>query len=939
MEGSAIAVIGMAGRFPGGGDLTAFWNSLSAGDDAYGRLDGVDMFDASFFGIGPQDAVLRDPHHRLFLECAWEAFEHAGYVGELVAGPVGVFASCGTRNAGHLLATRVSCELNLHGPSVTLQTPCSSTLAAIHLACRSLLDGECDLALAGGATVRVDRNEGHLACVILKRLSRAERDGDNVLAVLRGSAIDGVPEAPPRPDAAPSHSHHLLVLSARTEAALDAATMNLARHLSEHPAASLADVAFTLAVGRKTFRHRRAVVASSVEDAVQRLVSTDAAGASTCGDAFPPRGVVLLFPDSDAIYSGMGRELYRSERVFRENVDACRAVLRSRLPHVKGDPRDVIMDQLQAGAEAASPSLALLGLLVVEYAMSRLFSSWGVVPVALLGRGTGEIAAACVAGVMSVEDAIAIVAEQGAWLDTSAEPQRATATSSQDLAALCRTIHLRKPSIPLVAGTSGTWITDAQATDPQYWVDQICRGPRLEAALRAVLEKEDRVLIEVGPGETMSRLARRLPRCGNAFATLSPSDIDASEVATLLEAMGAMWAAGDIELGGLYEGRARRRVPLPTYPWQRRRYSLAPFSSVASPAPPATPGLEAADVEPGDPVAAPREAFPASAEFRSLVTIQQGDGRRPIFCVHGAGGDVIDLPDLARSLPAGQPFFGLQARGVDGVLAPHETIEEMAEAYLAEIRGCQPHGPYVLAGYAGGGLVALEIARRITESGDAVDLLLLIDTVPPGAPVRAMTMPRRFERLKGEGLRYVRSAVESTIAARRLQIDLAEARRRALAGEPIPVDLREPYLIECFEKAVAHYRPRVWAGRAMLFRAEKVKYVLADVDPGYGWEHIISDLEISIVPCNHDDLLRVPHSPALVSALGRAIEEAGLQLRGQRRSHASRVTRTTTPLGPMLRLGEENPGIAALGGQGDPFGENGHGTLPGAGDDIPPASV
>jgi thioesterase domain-containing protein len=262
----------------------------------------------------------------------------------------------------------------------------------------------------------------------------------------------------------------------------------------------------------------------------------------------------------------------------------------------------------------------------------------------------------------------------------------------------------------------------------------------------------------------------------------------------------------------------------------------------------------------------------------------------------------------------------------------------MAGAYLEEIRECQPEGPYMLGGYSGGGLVALEIARRITESGDAVDLLALIDTFPPDTPLRTMTTARRIERLKGEGLAYVRGAIEGKIALRRAQLMFAEACRLAAAGELVPADLREAHLIGCFEKAVARYRPRPWSGHAILFRAEKIKYILADVDPGYGWERTISDLEIFIVPGDHGDLLLVPHASVLVNALGRAIEETRLQKRGQRKA-SSHVARTTTPLGPMLRLGDTRPGLGALGGERDPYKENGHGTLPGTGDDVPPASV
>ncbi|MEO6492936.1 MAG: type I polyketide synthase, partial [Ilumatobacteraceae bacterium] len=267
-----IAIIGMSGRFPGSSTVEAFWEHLRDGVEAVqfyteeelltngesldlirnpayvpasAPLADIDMFDAAFFGMSPRDAAVFDPQHRVFLECAWEAFERAGYVPDQVTGAVGVFASCGlseymfknvlaneqvkasvgewlvrhTGNDTNFLATRVSYELNLTGPSLNVQTACSSSLVALHLACQSILSGECDMALAGGAVVAPVQRRGYLykegeilspdghcrafdessagtiissacGCVLLKPLAEALADGDNVLAVVRGSAIN-----------------------------------------------------------------------------------------------------------------------------------------------------------------------------------------------------------------------------------------------------------------------------------------------------------------------------------------------------------------------------------------------------------------------------------------------------------------------------------------------------------------------------------------------------------------------------------------------------------------------------------------------------------------------------------------------------------------------------------------------------------------------------
>ncbi len=1064
VEASAMAVIGMAGRFPGAADPKALWENLRAGletvhrftDDelraageteealadptyvkACGRLDGIECFDAGFFGMSPRDAAIFDPQHRVFLECAWEALERAGYMGESVAGPIGVFATCGmseymiknlmtnpevmtevgpwlvrhTGNDTNFLATRVSYELNLRGPSVNVQTACSSGLVAIHLACQSLLNGECDLALAGGATVYPEQNKGYFwrdgeiqspdghtrsfdagaagttlssaaACVVLKRLDDALRDGDTVLAVVRGSAInnDGhdkvgylapsvsgqaraviealeiagvspeevsyveahgtatrigdpieiaaltqayrastdktgycaigslksnightgeasgaaafvkavlalqnrmippslnyespnpqcefgsspffvntklrpwdaprricgvtslgaggtnchvvLEEAPLSPMPAPARTRHVLVVSAKTEAALEAATKNLAQHFEGDPEGSLADAAFTLAVGRKAFRHRRAVVAKDTRDAAHAL----RAGGGVTGEAGEPPKVALVFPDAGAV--APDAEL-AAEPAFREAMDACLAVLRT-------TPEALAPDDLQM-------------LFAVEYATAKLLLSWGLSPAAFIGHGVGEHAAACAAGVRSLEDAIARVVEPAS--------SRTPPWSSGDVA--------------------------------------------------------DGVM---------------------ALSVIRPAGDPRSDLEYLLASVGRLWTAGAMALGGLYEGQRLRRAPLPTYPWQRRKYWIAPGATVTAAATKTAPAFERPEVRASfvaprtaveeelaamwrellgvDRVGARDDFFELGGQslvavrfftrvrksrgvdlplttlleaptieklaaiveaasrpapgFRSLVPIQRGDGRRPFFCVHGAGGNVLNFRDLSRALRAEQPFYGLQARGIDGALRPHASIEEMAAAYLEEVRALQRNGPYMLGGYSGGGLVALEMAQRLGEAGERVELLALIDTFHPATPVRKMTFARRLERARDEGSDYLRRAIEDKVAGQRTRRQLEEAARLAAAGEPIPPELREAYLVENFQRAVERYRPQPWGGRAILFRAERLDYVLGDATPAYGWEDVLADVEILRVPGNHASLLLVPHASVLVEALRRAVED------------------------------------------------------------------
>ncbi|QDU86071.1 Phthiocerol synthesis polyketide synthase type I PpsE [Planctomycetes bacterium Pla163] len=270
--GAEIAIVGMAAHLPGAPDARTYWRNLAAGVESIRRLerdellragvpeellddpdfvpvaatlDGFDEFDADFFGLSPKEAAIMDPQHRHFLEAVWEALEDAGHPPERFDGPVGVFAGCGmgayfannllrnrrtveevglfllrhTGNDKDFLATRASYLFDLKGPSVNVQTACSTSLVAVHQAAQSLLSHECDMALAGGVTIELPHGHGYLykageilspdghvhafderaqgtvfgsgvGILVLRRLEDALADGDHVYAVIRGSAIN-----------------------------------------------------------------------------------------------------------------------------------------------------------------------------------------------------------------------------------------------------------------------------------------------------------------------------------------------------------------------------------------------------------------------------------------------------------------------------------------------------------------------------------------------------------------------------------------------------------------------------------------------------------------------------------------------------------------------------------------------------------------------------
>jgi acyl transferase domain-containing protein/acyl carrier protein len=900
VDHQGIAIIGMAGRFPGAKNVAQFWENLCQGVEsitfftdeellasgadpkvisepnyvkARPIIDDIESFDAGLFGFSPREAQVFDPQYRLFLECAWEALEMAGYNAQGYKGLIGVFAGASmstyllswiadpqiVQSAGFLqtalgndkdsLATTVSYKMNLRGPSYTVQTYCSTSLVATHLACQSLLNGECDIALAGGVSIRVPSKQGYvyeqggqespdghcrtfdaqargtvfgdgIGIVVVKRLEEALADGDAIYAIIKGSAVNndgalkvgytapsvtgqaeaismalenagvspetigyveahgtatemgdpievtaltqafrkhtnrkgycaigsaktnvghldraagvtglikttlavkhglippslhfespnpeidfanspfyvntrltewvrqnGMPfragvngigiggtnahviieEPPRRPRSEPSRPWQLLLLSARTESALDMATTNLAQYLRQDPDVNLADACYTLQVGRRAFEHRRMVICQSVEDSRQTLESGDLHRTSN----FQPsvdRSVVFMFPGVGDHYLQMAKELYEGEIVFRDIVEQCCRILRPylgiRLYDLLYPPGESAGSEAENGGldlhtmfgrseQKASPAAKKLQetrvaqpvVFVIEYALARLLMAWGVQPQAMVGYSLGEYVAACLSGVLSLEDALKLVAEraqmiqllpQGSMMTVSlskeavqpflsesvslaihsgettcvlAGPAEAMAqleaeftergivyrmlgTShaihssmmtplAQPLTKLVQTVKLNPPRIPYISDMTGTWITPEQATDPAYWAQHLCRPVCFFDALGELLGDKNRILLEVGPGQSLGSFAKQHPACTPEQVQLILPTMryvydKQSDVRFLLETLGNLWLLGlEPDWSGFYQAEQRQRIPLPTYPFEHERY-------------------------------------------------------------------------------------------------------------------------------------------------------------------------------------------------------------------------------------------------------------------------------------------------------------------------------------------------------------------------------
>ncbi len=871
-----IAIIGMRGRFPGASDLDEFWKNLAEGVESISILtqeemraagvpesiyrlpgyvnaspvlDSIDQFDAQFFGFSARDATLTDPQHRLFLETAWEALEDAGYDPAQFPGPIGVFGGCElssylyhlyqnlealkyvdgmqlmvTNDKDHL-CTQVSYRLNLRGPSVVVQTTCSTSLVAVSLACESLQNRRCDMALAGGVTVRVPQRGGYyyvpgsilspdghcrpfdanaqgtvvgsgVGLVVLKRLADAQRDSDNIRAVILGTglnndgsdkvgytapstrgqsiairaahqvagvsaedfgfveahgtgtilgdpievsalnevfrastdkrgycaigsvksnvghlscaagiagliktvlsleqkaipptvhytspnpAIDlasspfyittrlhpwhrnGTPrragvssfgvggtnahivleEAPPPAEPGATRGTQLLTLSARSEGALNAVARRLADHLEAHPGLELADVAYTLHLGRRAFQYRRALTVCS--DKPAHAIEILRASKSTA-IAVPERPVIFMFPGQGSQYPGMAAELYATEPLFRKSIDRCAQMLK---PAVGLDLRRMLFPAARRRKDAAEAlrdtKWAQPALFTVAYALAQLWMSWGVKPLSMIGHSVGEYVAAVLSGVMSLSDALGIIARRGQLI--SALPRGSmlgVMADARDLGSLLRedvsvaainapgfcvvsgpddSVHavesaltqaaiasrplhtshafhssmmdpmlaefedvvarvvLSRPQEPFISTLTGA-AADEQVTTPSYWSAQVRRPVRFDDGLRTLLampKAKGAAYLEVGPGNALATFATQRMRASDhtplCITSLPGPDARRSDREEILSAAGALWAGGSaIRWSVLHGSEPRRRVSLPTYPFERQSY-------------------------------------------------------------------------------------------------------------------------------------------------------------------------------------------------------------------------------------------------------------------------------------------------------------------------------------------------------------------------------
>jgi len=464
----------------------------------------------------------------------------------------------------------------------------------------------------------------------------------------------------------------------------------LGEFLSQNPDLNLADVAYTLQVGRQGFAHRRLVVCKEGQDAVQALRSLPPQQTATRQMKSKPPEVGFMFPGQGTQYVNMGLNLYESEPLFRETVDRCAQLLK---PHLGCDLRDLLYPKDGESEEAAAAlretRITQPAIFTIEYALAKLWQSWGIEPTALIGHSIGEFVAATISGVFSLEDGLMLIAKRGSLMQdlpsgsmlsvrtnaAEVEPRLGEELSVaavngpslcvvsgptevieklqaeleaeqimckylhtshafhspmmdpivEPFAECCRSVTFSAPQIPFVSTVTAQWITPEQATNPQYWADHLRATVRFAEGVQTLWEDPDRVLLEVGTRMTATTLARQQAKDLKrqiAIPSLGTTAEDSGEWTALLTAIGQLWLTGvSIDWNSFYEQETRRRVVLPTYPFERKRFWIEPRRAEAVPTAPASQPQPTPVAAPQAASAAPSAAPAAASRQEQIIPI------------------------------------------------------------------------------------------------------------------------------------------------------------------------------------------------------------------------------------------------------------------------------------------------------------------------------
>ena len=744
---NAIAIVGMSGKFPGADNISDFWKNLCSGKETVssfsdeeltaagiaksqikspgyvksrGIIDGVELFDADFFGFNAREAQFTDPQHRLFLECAWEAIENAGYNPDSYSGSIGVYGGTGTSsyylnnihpnlplresigdfllhigNDKDFLTTRVSYKFNLKGPSIAVQTACSTSLVAVCVACNHLLTYQCDMALAGGVSISVPQTNGYayqegmilsedgrckpfdadakgtvmsngVGIVVLKRLQDGLADKDHIFAVIRGYGINN--------DGSVKMSYSAPSVEGQAEAIASAISM------------------------------------SDIDP--ETITYVEAHGTGTIlGDPIEIQGLVNAFHSTKKEYCAIGSV----KSNIGHTVEAAGVI-------------GLIKTALSLYYRKIPPSLHFntpnphIDFSATPFYVNTALKEW---------EGGENPRRACISSFgIGGTNAHAILEE---W------PQEAPTEFPND-------------SYPLILSAKTPTALKTMAQNLGLYLQE---HPELSLADVAYTLQVGRKSFE----------HKQVLVCHNREEALSlllnfdPEAISSSELT--------------VDPFKVAQGR---RVSLPTYPFEKKRYWIDPPKTIEK----STAadfqnssietallniwkkflGTESISIHDnffelgGDSLLAIQVADTISKQFNvniglqtlfthptitklskviaenrtvsSLIQLKSGSADNPLFLIHPIEGNLFCYKDLINALTCPNPLYGIQTGNTR-----FKSIEEIASGYITEVRTVQPNGPYNFLGLSFGGIIAYEMARQLEANNDTVSLLCMLDVGRP----------------------------------------------------------------------------------------------------------------------------------------------------------------------------------------------------------------
>ena len=431
----------------------------------------------------------------------------------------------------------------------------------------------------------------------------------------------------------------LLTFSAKSSEALKRTLKNFADYLYQNQHDSISDVGYTLQTGRKAFNYRFSITSNSIEEAYEKISETIEKRLLPMESLQDP-DIIFMFPGQGSQFVNMGKELYMKFPIFRDTVDYCARLLKIEMDI---DIRDILYPSKDreewATKRINDTEITQPCLFVIGYSLAKLWGDWGIQPKAMIGHSIGEYIAACLSGVLSLADALKVVAKRGKLMGNLTNGSMVSVYISEDevkellnknlsIAAingeklcvvsgssdeienfiatlerknisyrLLKTSHafhsqmmdpiledfmssfsevqLSAPKIPIISSLTGTWLTSDQAKDPHYWKRQLRETVQFHKGIKEASKEPNLIFLEIGPGRTLSTLTNQvISRDHKVVSSLDKKDL------TLIESLGKVWSSGyNVDWNKYYQGKKGKRIPLPTYPFERAKFWVHPIGA------------------------------------------------------------------------------------------------------------------------------------------------------------------------------------------------------------------------------------------------------------------------------------------------------------------------------------------------------------------------